>query len=127
MPFTANDAKAKMNALISGLRAKFNQLDALLNTPGLPDSDATQLNNAKQQLLIEINSRQQEAAFNAASATVVRQPTAEETAALQATLTKLGKDINSIATVQAVISFVNDVLSDNSQRFIEIAQTIKKS
>jgi len=127
MPFTPNDAQADMNALISGLQAKFTQLDALINKPGLPDSDRTKLNNAKQQLLIEINSSQQEAAFNAAAATVIRPPTAAETAALQATLTKLGKDINAIASVQAVISFVNEVITDNSQRFIEIAQTIKKN
>lgn len=126
MALTASDAQSNMNALISGLKAKFNQLNALINKPGLPDSDRTKLNNAKQQLLIEINSSETEAAFNAAAATVISQPTAAETAALQATLTKLGRDINAIASVQAVISFVNEVVSDNSQRFIEIGRTIRK-
>jgi len=124
MAYTAKDAQDKMNALIKGLDEKYTQLDQYIKTPGLTPSQRADINNLMVKVLIEVHHRKQVAAFDAAATTVIRPPTATEVKNFQNTLTELGKEIKKIATFQAVTKFVENVMTQNSQRFTDIFKTI---
>jgi hypothetical protein len=123
--YTASDAQNKMNTLITGLEKKYKELGKYINRPELTPSQEADINNQMVKLVIEIHHRKQMAAFDAAAATVIRPPTAAEVTSFQKTLTDLGKDINSIATFQAVVKFAENVMTQNAQRFTDIMKTIK--
>ncbi|MBV9925261.1 MAG: hypothetical protein JOZ96_09625 [Acidobacteria bacterium] len=125
MAFTPSDAKHNMESLIKGLESQRQQLkdmiDGLVNTTKIAE-----LNNLREKLNIEIKHRKSMAAFEEASVEIIRPPTPQEVAALQATLRALDKDLSGLANFQAVVSFVEDVMTQNAERFVEIVETIKK-
>jgi hypothetical protein len=126
MAFTAADAKENMEKLIAGLQNQFAQLTTLMNSVASFDL-RVEINNLRMQLSIEIHHRELLAAFDAASAEVIRPPTPQEVAALQQTLVALDRDLSGLATFQAVVSFVQDVMTQNAERFVEILKTVKTS
>lgn len=124
MAYTPADAQNNMNMLIQGLQQKYNELDAFIKTPTLNPSQVAEINNLMVKLLIEIHHRKQIAAFDAASRTVIRPPTNAEVSDFQHTLTELGKSISSMATFQNILQFVENLMTENAQRFTQIIQTI---
>ena len=124
MPFTASDAQDKMNRLIAGLQAKFDELKEFAFTPGLTPTQKDIINNQLTKLLLEIHHKSMLAIFDAASKTVIRAPTPTEVKAFQKTLEDLGKDLDSLANFQAVVKFIEDLMTQNAQRFNDILKTI---
>jgi hypothetical protein len=124
MEYTPTDAKENMESLIAGLKRKFNQLTTLMNSLASFDL-RVEINNLRMKVSIEIHHRELLAAFDAASAQVIRPPTAQEVAALQDTLGALDRDLSSLGSFQAIVSFVEDVMTQNAGRFMEILSTIK--
>lgn len=124
MAYTPGDAKDNMKSLIAGLKNQHQQLSDMLD--GIfSASKIAEINNLRMKVSIEIHHRELLAAFDAASAQVVREPTAQEVAELQDTLRELDKDLSGLANFQAVVSFVENVMTQNAERFIEILKTIK--
>ncbi|HKR61612.1 MAG TPA: hypothetical protein VJS64_18135 [Pyrinomonadaceae bacterium] len=124
MPYTAKDAQDNMNSLIEALQTKYDGLKDFLFTPGLTPTQKDIVNNQMAKLLLEIHHKSLLAIFDAASTTVIREPTPAEVTALQKTLTEMGKDLDSLANFQAVIKFVEDLMTQNAQRFNDILKTI---
>ncbi len=124
MAFTPDNAQANMEKLIEGLQEKFDQLFKLRQTPGLSFHDKGEIDFEMAKLNQELLHRRLTAAFDTASATIIREPTPAEISKLQGTLELMGKDINSIATITAVIKFVEDVMTENAQRFGDILKTV---
>ena len=125
MPYTSSDAKDNMNELIHVLQDKYDALKDYIFTPGLTPTQQDIINNLMVKLLMEIHSKSLIAAFDAAAVAVVREPTATEVAALQKSLQDLGKDLDSLANFQAVVKFIEDVMTQNAQRFNDILKTIQ--
>src|ERR1044072_9841137 len=124
MPFTASDAQEEMNSLIEGLQAKYDELKDYIFTPGLTPTQKDIINNQMAKLLLEIHHKSMLAIFDAASTTVIREPTAAEVKAFQNTLEALGRDLDSLANCQAVVKFIEDLMTQNAQRFNDILKTI---
>jgi len=124
MAYTPADAKGNMESLIDGLQEKFDQLFLRSQKPGLSFEDKTQITTEMAKVNQDLFHRRITAAFDEASATIIREPSATEVKNLQATLQLMGKDINSIATISAVIKFAEDVMTANAQRFSDILKTI---
>ena len=124
MAYTPDDAQANMEKLIAKLQEKFDELFLLRQKPGLSFHDKGEIDFEMAKLNQELLHRRLTAAFDTASATVIREPTPTEVSKLQGTLELMGKDINSIATITAVIKFVEDVMTENAQRFGDILKTV---
>jgi hypothetical protein len=124
MAYTAGDAKDNMNSLIDGLQAKYDGLKDYLLTLGLTPTQQDIIRNQMAKLLLEKHHRSMIAMFDEASAQVIRAPTASEVSALQKTLGDLGRDLDSLANFQAVVKFVEDLMTQNAQRFTDILKTI---
>ena len=125
MAYTTTDAQNNMEDLIAKLQEKFDQLFVLKAKPGLSTQDKSEITFEMAKLNQELFHRRLLAAFDTASAIVIRPPTNNEVKALQKTLVFMGKEINTIATITAVIKFVEDVMTENAQRFGDILKTIK--
>jgi hypothetical protein len=124
MAYTAGDAKDNMNSLIDGLQAKYDGLKDYIFTPGLTPTQQDIIRNQMAKLLLEKHHRSMLAMFDAASTQVIRPPTASEVSAMQKTLGDLGRDLDSLANFQAVVKFVEDLMTQNAQRFTDILKTI---
>ena len=124
MPYTSIDAQENMGKLIARLQEKFNELFILKSKPGLSTEEKGEITNELAKLNQELLHRRLLAAFDTASATVIRPPTDNEVKNLQSTLEFMGKEINGIATLTAVITFVEEVMTGNAQRFNDILKTI---
>lgn len=124
MAYTPADAKENMESLIAGLKKKFNELTNLMSSLASFDL-RVEVNNLRLKVSIEIHHRELLAAFDAASAEVIRPPTPGEVANLRNTLIELDRDLSSLASFQAIVSFVEDVMTQNAERFAEILDTIR--
>ena len=124
MAYTANDAQDNMNLLIEGLQTKYDDLMEYQFNPELKPTEQDIIRNQAAKVLIEKHHRSLLAAFDAASVEVIRAPTAAEVNALQDTLTAMGRDLDSLANFKAVVKFVEEVMTENAQRFNEILETI---
>lgn len=124
MEYTPIDAKENMQSLIAGLKNKFNQLTTLMNSLASFDL-RVEVNNLRMKVSIEIHHRELLAAFDAASAQVIKPPTEQEVAALRNTLVELDRDLSGLGSFQAIVSFVEDVMTQNAERFMEILSTVR--
>ena len=124
MAYTPADARRNMQSLIAGLNKKFEELTSLMHSLASFDL-RVEVNNLRTKVSIEIHHRELLAAFDVASAEVIRPPTPEEVASLQDTLVELDRDLSGLASFQAIVSFVEDVMTQNAERFIEILDTIR--
>jgi hypothetical protein len=124
MAYTPADARRNMQSLIAGLNKKFEELTSLMHSLASFDL-RVEVNNLRAKVSREIRHRELLAAFDAASVEVIRPPTQEEVANLQNTLVELDRDLSGLASFQAIVSFVEDVMTQNAERFIEILDTIR--
>lgn len=126
MAYTPAEARQNMKSLIAGLKNQHQQLSDILDGT-FSASKIAEINNLRMKLSIEIHHREVLAAFDAASKQIVREPTAQEVTALQDTLRALDKDLEGLANFQAVVSFVENVMTENAERFADILKTIKNA
>ena len=121
--YTTTDAKNNMNDLVDGLKAQYDQLSSYMQTlPSL--TQQTEVNNLRSKLSLEIHHRELMAAFDEAAATVIRPPAQAEVDNLQNTLRDLNKSISAIADFQAVVGFIENVMTETAQSFNDIVATI---
>jgi hypothetical protein len=126
MAYTPAEAKENIKSLIAGLKSQHRQLSDILDGT-FSASKIAELNNLRMKLSIEIHHREAMAAFDAASKQVVREPTAQEVSELQETLRALDRDLSGLANFQSVVSFVEDVMTQNAERFAAILKTIRNA
>jgi hypothetical protein len=124
MPYEVEDARASMEFLIQGLKRQHEQLSSFMNTL-TSFSKRAEVNNLRTKLSIEIHHRELIAAFDAASAQIIRPPTETEVDNLRQTLVALQKDLDGLANFQAVVGFIEGVMTENAERFAEILKTIR--
>jgi len=124
MAYTPADAKGNMEDLIARLQEKGAQLRTLSKKAGLSSDERADVIDKRAEVLTEVTNRRVTAALVKASSPIIREPSAAERQNLQDSLVLMGKDINSIATVSAVLTFVDEVLTENADRFTEILETI---
>lgn len=119
-----------MNLVIAGLQDRLDELNtdifSLLPSGKLKYTAAErdELNNLRSKLVQEIFHREVMAAFDAATVTVVRQPTATEVANLKATMVELGKPLDTMSTAFAVVDFIEDLMSKTVKRWNELVTTL---
>lgn len=124
MPYSAADAQQNMEKLITGMEHLYDELNDYFDTPGLTTAEKNDINFRMAKLSAEIHHTKLLIHFDAASTPVIREPTQTEVQALQNTLTNLGTELDTMNNVKAVIKFVEEVMTQNAQRIIEIRQTI---
>jgi hypothetical protein len=124
MDYSAADAQQNMEDLVNGMEHLYDELNDYYDTPGLSTADKNDINYRMAKLSAEIHHTQLLTHFDAASTPVIREPTDAEVNALANTLTNLGRDLDQMNNVKAVIKFVEEVMTQNAQRLIEIRQTI---
>lgn len=124
MAYTPTNARNNMNALIEKLQKKYDDLMDYQFTPGLTPSQKDIIRNQAMKVLLEKHHKSLLATFDVASTQVIREPTPTEVKALQNTLTEMGRDLDSFANFQAVVKFVENVMTQNAQRFNDILKTI---
>jgi hypothetical protein len=124
MAYTPADARENMVRLIAGLKTQHEHLSNMLDGT-FSASKIAEINNLRMKVSIEIHHREALAAFDAASKQIVREPTPQEVSALQDTLRMLDQDLSGLANFQAVVSFIEDVMTKNAERFVEIIKTIR--
>jgi hypothetical protein len=124
MPYSAAEAQQNLGNLIAGMEHLYNELNDYYDTPGLSTADKNDINYRMAKLSAEIHHTQLLTHFDAAATPVIRNPTQAEVQALANTLTNLGTELDTMNNVKAVIKFVEEVMTQNAQRIIEIRQTI---
>ncbi len=130
MAATPKSIQSSMEAVIAGLKKQLDDLSTEMFSR-LPnkkrkytEAERDELNNLRAKLSQEIFHREVMAAFDAATVTVVRQPTVAESDALKATLVELGKPLTAKANAFAVVDFVEDLMSTTAKRFNELVSTL---
>ena len=124
MPYSAATAKKNMEDLIEGMQQLYDELEEYYDTPGLSTADQNDINFRMAKLSADIHHSKLLTHFDTAATPVIKEPTQTEVNALAKTLTDLGKDLDAMNNVKAVIKFVEEVMTQNAQRFIEIRKTI---
>jgi len=124
MAYTATNARNNMNALIDELQKKYDDLMDYQFTPVLTPTQKDIIRNQAMKVLLEKHHKSLLAYFDAASTQVIRDPTPTEVKALQIALTEMSMVLDSFANFQAVVKFVEDVMTQNAQRFNDILKTI---
>jgi hypothetical protein len=124
MPYSAAEAQQNLGNLIAGMEHLYNELNDYYDTPGLSTADKNDINYRMAKLSSEIHHTQLLTHFDAAATPVIRNPTQAEVQALANTMTNLGTELDTMNNVKAVIKFVEEVMTQNAQRIIEIRQTI---
>jgi hypothetical protein len=124
MPYSAATAKKNMHDLIAGMEHLYDELEDYFDTPGLSNADKNDIDFRMAKLSADIHHSQLLTHFDDAATPVIKEPTQTEVNALAKTLTDLGKDLDTMNNVKAVIKFVEEVMTQNAQRLIEIRKTI---
>ena len=124
MAYSAAEAQQNLEDLIAGMEHLYDELNDYYDTPGLSTADKNDINYRMAKLSSEIHHTQLLTHFDAAATPVIREPTPAEVQALQNTLANLGIELDTMNNVKAVIKFVEEVMTQNAQRIIEIRQTI---
>ena len=124
MAYSAADAQQNLEDLIEGMEHLYEELNDYFDTPGLTTAEKNDINFRMAKLSAEIHHTRLLTHFDAAATPVIREPTDAEVQALATTLTNLGAELDAMNNVKAVIKFVEEVMTQNAQRIIEIRQTI---
>lgn len=124
MPYSAATAKKNMEDLIAGMEHLYAELEDYYDNPGLSNADKNDIDFRMAKLSADIHHSQLLTHFDTAATPVIKEPTQTEVNALAKTLTDLGQDLDTMNNVKAVIKFVEEVMTQNAQRLIEIRKTI---
>lgn len=131
MAETPQSIQRSMKLVIAGLQDRLDELStdifSLLpsGTRKYTAAERDELNNLRSKLVQEIFHREVMAAFDAATVTVVRQPTVTEVANLKATMVELGKPIDAMNSAFAVVDFIEDLMSKTVKRLNELVSTLQ--
>lgn len=130
MAETPQSIQESMRAIIAGLQSQLDALNADIFT-FLPNgrrkyspAERAELNNVRSKLVQEIFHREVMAAFDAATFTVVHQPTVTEVDEFRATLVELGKPLPIVSTAFAVVNLIEGLMSKAVNQLNELTAAL---
>ena len=130
MAETPQSIQRSMELMIAGLKDQLDELSADIfslknGKRKYTAAERDELNNVRSKLVQEIFHRELMAAFDAATVTVVRQPTLTEVENLKATMIELSQPLDALNSAFAVVNFVEDLMSKTVKSLNVLGSTLQ--